>query len=227
MPILGYLFCILMVVMVYVYYIYLCHPKFREIQYEELRASGKFKTGDIILFHALDNINPIFMGCYYGHIGVVFVDPDDPEKIPYLFEAASAKTMPLLDHHNKNGIFLTPMDIRMRKYSGFLFYKELSHEINPQTAREFKKFIEYAQKNMYYEYKVVQNCFKKGFLGEKPGDNTNCGEITMLSLIKLGLLDYERYNQSIFHHLKWMCYVTELDNEMHYKDPICIIDHPF
>ena len=52
----------------------------------------KFKTGDIILFHALDNINPIFIGTYFGHIGIVYIHNGEP----YLFEAAATKNMYLI-----------------------------------------------------------------------------------------------------------------------------------
>jgi len=222
----GWISTVLVLIIFYIYNVYINHPKFDQIQYEMLREKNKFKTGDLILFHALDNINPIFMGCYYGHIGVVYVDPDDPEQIPYLFEAASARTMPLLDHHNENGIFVSPLENRLRKYRGFLFYKELSHKISKTVARDFKNFIKYAQDKMYYEYNVVRNGIKKGTC-ESPKNNTNCGEIAFLSLIKLGLLSIDRYNQRAFHHLKWMCKIKTLDNDMAYFKPVYIIDHPF
>lgn len=223
MRIFGYF---LTIVMVYIYYIYLKHPSLDEIHYETLYKEKKFKTGDLILFHALDNINPIFMGNYYGHIGVVYIDPDDPLQTPQLFEAASARTMPLLDHHNANGIFLSPLSNRLRKYRGYVFYKELSAPLADYVVRDFKKFITYAYGNMYYEYNVVSNGIKKG-LCEHLGNNTNCGEITYLSLIKLGLLSTDRYSHRMFHHLKWVCNVKHLDNGSHYLNTVYIIDHPF
>jgi len=226
MSFLGWLIAIFLVLFIYIYRVYLNHPKFDQVQYEILRKMGKFKTGDLILFHALDNINPIFMGNYYGHIGIIYVDPDDPEQIPYLFEAASARTMPLMDHHNDRGIFMSRLDNRLRKYRGYIFYKELSHKIANVVSRSFKNFIQYAHEKMYYEYNVVRNGIKKGVC-EAPGNNTNCGEIVFLSLIKLGLLSLDRYSQRVFHHLKWMCKIKNLDNDMSYFDPIYVIDHPF
>lgn len=226
MSFLGWFITVMLITMSYIYYIYLRHPSFGEVQFEALFDQKKFKTGDLILFHALDNINPIFMGNYYGHIGVVYVDPDDPYKTPYLFEAASARTMPLLYHHNKRGIFLSPLSNRLRKYKGYIFYKELSAPLDKQTEKDFVNFINYANNNMYYEYNVIRNGIKKGTF-EPPGNNTNCGEIAFLSLIKLGLLSMNNYTKKIFHHLKWMCNIKKLDNGYSYLDPLYIIDHPF
>ncbi len=205
---------------------YLNHPKFEQAHYEHLRDDKKFKTGDMILFHALDNINPIMMGSYYGHVGIVYVDPDDPEQIPYLFEAAGVRNIAILDRHNDKGIFLTPLDKRLRKYRGYIFYKELSGTLDKHIVRDFKKFIEYAHNNMFYEYDVIDSGLKKGF-GQRLGNNTNCAEITYLSLIKLGMLSLDRYENSIFHYLRWVCGLKKLDNAMVYHDPVYVVDHPF
>lgn len=210
----------------YIYYIYLCHPILDSIHYEHISKQNRFKTGDLILFHALDNINPIFIGSYYGHIGIVYVNPDDPQRIPYIFEANSTRNLPILDRHNKRGIFLSPLENRVRKYKGYVFYKELSGKVPEYIVRDFSNFIKYALENMYYEDRILYSGAKKAF-GEKLGNNTNCAELVLLSLIKLGILDINNYNKSSWHYLRWVCSIKNLDNGMHYYDPIYIIDHPF
>jgi hypothetical protein len=215
---------IVIIIIIWIYWIYLNHPTFNNITYEELKP--RFKTGDIILFHALDNINPIFIGSYFGHIGIVYVDPDDPNKIPYLFEAAGTKKMCLGKHNNPRGIFFSKLDDRLRRYKGYTFYKELSHPIDPAICRGFKNFINFAYINMYYEYNVVSSGIKKGTI-EKCSLNTNCGEIVFLSLIKLGMLSKSDYYNNTFHYLLKTAHIKDLLNGYYYNEPLYIKYHPF
>ena len=120
--IIGFIIVILVFIS-YAYYVCLCHPDFKNIDMNNIN----FKTGDMILFHAFDNINPIVIGSYYGHVALVYVDPDDPTKTPYTFEAAAVRNMHLNNTQNKKGIFFEKLHSRIEKYKGFAFYKELEH----------------------------------------------------------------------------------------------------
>lgn len=218
----GLFICI---IIFWIWWIYLNHPSYNSIAYEELRRS-RFKTGDIILFHALDNINPIFIGSYFSHIGIIYIDPDDEKQEPYLFESAAAQTMCLSPNNNPSGIFYSKLDDRLRRYKGYLYYKELNKPIDPHICRGFKKFIYYAFDNMYYDYNVIQSGITKGIL-DNPGNATNCGETVFLSLIKLGLLPTIEYERGSFHYLLKMAHIKKLMNGYFYHDPLYIKDYPY
>lgn len=177
-----------------------------------------FKTGDIILFHALDNINPIFIGSYFGHIGIVYVE----DGIKYLFEAFSPTHTPFYPSCFKGGVSLSLLERRLTSYRGYCVYKELKKPIADAVCKDFKQFVTYAINNMYYDTRVLYKGLLK-LLGNHPLDHgTNCGELVYLSLIKLGLLPMDVLNHNRKHHLRWLAQLTQLVGNT-YKDPIYVL----
>jgi hypothetical protein len=170
-----------------------------------------FKTGDLILFHAYDNINPVFIGSYWGHVGVVYIDPDDPNCIPYLFEALNINEIRCCPDYNINGIAFTNLKTRLEKYPGLVAHKPLNVSLQRGIAQGFKEFIQYAKTNMYYNDDIFFNGLKKT-QGEPFHDGTNCGEIAILSLIKLGLLSIQILDKKITHHLLYVTCLETLQN---------------
>lgn len=184
------------------------------------------KTGDMILFKAYNNFYSIIHGSYFGHVGLVFIDPLDSYKTPMIFEANGVESTPLKEHHPRNGIFLTPLADRIKKYKGRCFIKRLKEPLSDIQIKEFKDFIDYAKNNFQYDYCIGKNAFKK-LLGYKRCDkNTDCGQLVFLSLICLNLLDINEYNTPIFNHLLYVNNLYKLKNNS-YEDLEEIIDHPF
>ena len=180
-----------------------------------------FKTGDIILFKACNNANAILIGNYYTHIGIIYVNSG----VPYIFEACGVEYMPLKPHHNVRGIFLTPLLPRISKYKGSVYWKRLEHDIPVEICDGFKQFIDYAIEKMYYNYSFVHNAFSK-LMGEKYTLGTNCGELVLLSLIKLQLLPIESFDATCMYSLKHVSYLEQLENNR-YLPLIKILDQPF
>lgn len=215
---------VIVLIIYYIYCIQYAKLDCSEIFLDEFITSPALKTGDIILFKAFNHFNSVFIGSYFSHIGVVYI----ANGVPMLFEAANVEEMPLKSHHSRRGIYLTRLADRIKKYKGRCYWKPLNQPLSNSYIAEYQRFIHFALQNMYYDTAVLTDGIKKGLGIEKCGLGTNCGQITFLSLIKLKLLDEKKYNQSIFHHLKWMAEITELDNKGYqYMDLIHIIDHPF
>lgn len=214
---------LVVVVIVYIYYIYLDHPDFPVVEYSEV--AKKFKTGDIILFHALDNINPVFIGTYYGHIGIVYIDPAQPHS-PYIFEAFNPGAMPYFPPECKNGIALTSLEHRLNSYRGYCFYKELARPIEPQIQESFGEFIDYALTNLYYNQAVISSGLNKLLFNQSLHMGTNCGELVYMSLIKLGLLDQDYFHSNRRHHLLWLSNLEWLKNNA-YKKPVYVMSNYF
>ncbi len=197
-----------------------------QIFIDDLINNRILKTGDLILFKAYNNFNSIFHGSYFGHIGIVYIDPQDPSQTPMLFEANGIERVPLKSHHSKNGVFLTPLADRLKKYKGRCFLKSLAYSIDPILIKSFHQFIEFCLANFEYDYNVFSNGFKKA-LGIKRCDcKTDCGQIVFLCLIKLGLIDTSEYDIPRLNHLTYVCNISELINN-YYCDLVEIIDHPF
>lgn len=194
---------------------------------DELLNSPMLKTGDLILFKAYNNFNSIFHGSYFGHMGIVYIDEEDPQRIPYIFEANGAERLPLLPHHSKEGIYFTPLAARMKKYKGRCFYKELSEPLPVDTIKEFRNFIFYCLDNFKYDLAIFANGFKKYFGLKRCDSATDCGQICFLSLIKMGLLPIEEYDVPRLHHLKYVCQLKELTEGRYFRDLVEIIEHPF
>jgi hypothetical protein len=209
----------------WVYWILLRAPKLDEMSYDALYRQGRLKTGTLVLFHALDNINPVFIGSYWGHIGVVWVDPKDPRRTPWIFEAAPARNMPLEAHHNPHGIFLSRLEDRAKRYSGFIAIKELEGEVTAVNEAAFASFIQFAVRNFIYNYDYVTNALRR-FMGQKINKCVNCGELAFLSAIRLGILPHSEYSVPRLHHLLHMAHLkdTQLGR---YMDPVYMVHAPF
>jgi hypothetical protein len=218
---------IIVLIIIYIWWMEFSHPECDSIWIDFVLDSAK--TGDLILFKALDNYNSSKTFCYYTHIGVVYYPQSfkDENKPPMLFEAAGTTGMELYKHENSAGIFLEDLKTRLTRYKGRLYYKQLNACINPVPENQFMEFINYAMKNMYYEYSVITNGIKKGLGLEKCGHNTNCGELSFLSLIKLGILDSSKYQQNAFHHLYYISNLTDCDYGYYYGDIKKIKISPF
>jgi hypothetical protein len=183
------------------------------------------KTGDMILFKAYNNFNSIFHGGYYGHVGLIWVDPDT--HTPYIFETNGIERMSLKSHHGNNGVFFTPVAARMQKYKGRCYVKVLNKPISCEHELDFKHFIDFALAHMYYDYNILQSSVRKGVGAEGFNLGVNCGTLTFLGLISLGLLPYEFLDVRILHHLNYVCELTKLDNLFEYYTQLEIVDHPF
>lgn len=216
----GLLTSIIICIILWIYYIYLSHPKFKTYEFDELKH--KFKTGDIILFHALDNINPIFIGTYYGHIGIIYIDPNDNKQKPYIFEAFNPGTMPFFPNECQSGVVLVDLEHRLNSYRGYCFYKELQNPVDIKLQTEFKDFIDYALTNMYYNQSVISNGISKLIFNEELHHGTNCAELVYLSLIKLGILDIDNLSCNRKHHLSWLANLTD-----GYNEPVYILSNYF
>lgn len=211
----------IMILVVLVYQYKYNFPEYMDkIHIDDIDISN-FKTGDMILFHAKDNNNSLFMMNYYTHVGIVYVE----EKTPYLFEAANTTNMNLTNDQNKRGLFLKPLIPRIKKYKGEVYFKPLAKQLDEYIIKDFKKFIDYCINNMYYEKKIFTRCVQH-MLGKKCNNGTNCGELTFLSLIKLNLIDLNEYYKDRIHYLKYVSYIENLNNNK-YGPIIFIIDHPF
>jgi hypothetical protein len=216
----------IIVLLIIVILIWIWNYQWRHHGYESIALNemlDKVRTGDLILFKALDNSNGPKIGCYFCHIGVVWVSP---EGVPYIFEAAGTRGMHLNTNQNQRGIFLEPLVDRIIRYRGYVFYKQLVGPLVVDDA-EFLEWVNYAICNMYYEYDVVGNGIKKGLGLEKCNNGTNCGEITMLTLIKLGILSESEYDRSRPHHLRDMCYLEDCGMGNSYMEPMQIVFSPF
>lgn len=211
---------VLIICIFWLWYMLANHPKLLCKPFNEIR----FKTGDIILFHAYDNINPVFIGSYWGHIGIVYKNPDTDDQ-PMLFEAARTSQMKNCPDYNKKGIMITDLKTRLEKYPGLVACKFLNRPVHDDIVRGMIEFIQYAKYNMYYNDDVIYNGIKKK-KGEKLNNATNCGEIVVLSLIKLALLPEKVLGEKIAHHLLYAVNLTELQNN-YYLQPIEITFNPF
>jgi hypothetical protein len=213
-----------LIILLHIYNTRLAHPRNGACMFEELRS--KFKTGDLLLFHALDNINTIFMGCYYGHVGVVFRDPACGEL--YIFEAFNTRTSHFHSSRFRRGIALCKLEHRINTYPGYVYYKELKYELPIELQFSFIDFINYATHNMYYDSFVARSALKKILFNFPLTQGTNCGELAYLSLIKLGLLPIENFKKNNKHHLKYISELTKLPrNQNKYKLPIQILKNYF
>ena len=188
-----------------------------KIYIENLLVLSTLKTGDLILFKSTDSINSFKFFNYFTHIGIVVIDKILTNNEPYLFEACPTKNMEIPENRldtniakYSTGILLNPLKERLLKYRGYIYYKPLSNSITFIMKINFIDFIFYALNHMKYDYNYINNIKKKILYGNTCNDKTNCGELVFLSLIKIGLIDYDFYNKKIYHYLKWTCDITKL-----------------
>lgn len=214
---------LILILILYLYFIQFYRIKCPRVFNDDLIDSGQLKTGDIIVFKAYDNFNAAVIG-YFTHIGMVYIDPET--KVPMLFESNGIEHTPLKEHHSRTGVYLTPLKDRIAKYKGQTFWKELNNSIPPEVEAGFGDFIQYALKEMSYDYAVIKSGLRKLF-GEKCTKLTNCGETVFLSMLKLGLLDESKYDLNIMNHVRWCANTYELDNGYKYSDMIEVVEYPF
>lgn len=194
------------------------HPTFEKQQYADIEPYCK--TGDLILFHGLDNNNAVYIGCYYTHIGIIY--RETPYSRPYLFEAWNPHHDILYPNEVAHGMAFTDLEHRLLSYRGYVFYKPLEYEISQQTNEDFYKFIYWAMCHMKYNPRVISNGIKKLIFNDKLRTGTNCGEIVYLSLIKLGLLGLPRLYENRKHHLRWLSNLEQTDTYNKYLTPTYI-----
>lgn len=220
---------IIFVFLVYIWYVNFNHPIAESLEYKDIK--DKVKTGDLILFHGLDNPISIGIGSYYTHIGIVYIDPDT--KHPYIFEAFNYDRMPFYPDKCERGIIVADLEHRLDSYRGYCFYKELNKPIEDvELLYGFQEFIDYALKNMYYETAIFSSAFGKILCNNSLTNGTNCGELVYLSLIKLGLIPYDYINSNRAHHILWLCKLTTLpptptNSGYYYNKPVYILSNYF
>jgi hypothetical protein len=181
------------------------HPKFPKIKYSDLNP----KTGDLVLFHGLDNMNAAFIGCYYTHIGIVY--RESATSRPYIFEAWNQKHEILYPKEVSNGMAFVDLENRLNSYRGYVFYKPLAKPVSKQANLYLRDFINWAMNNMKYNPDVFRNGINKMLFNDPLRIGTNCGEIVYLSLIKLGLLNISKFKKNRRYHLRDMCYLINTD----------------
>lgn len=198
---------IILIKLILCYNMLLNHPKAEKVKYSEIEQNCK--TGDLILFHGLDNINGIFIGCYFTHIGIVYRESSYTR--PYIFEAWNPKLGILYPQEISNGIAFTDLENRLNSYRGYVFYKPLEMAVLPIVNAEFYKFIYTAVKKMKYNNNVIQNGINKLLFNDQLRIGTNCGELVYLSLMKLGIIKTSNFHINRKHHLREMCYLEDTD----------------
>ena len=211
-----FLISLILYFLINLYFYIITHPSYKVQPYSEVK--DKLKTGDIVLFHALDNIFPTIMACYFTHIGIIY-EHDDGKK--YLFEAFNPKMTPYYPKEISNGIICSELENRLTTYRGYICYKELGLPLKEEQKNQFKKFINYAQKNMFYYNNVVKNYYKKVIYNETLQTGTNCAELVYLSLISLNLLHPNEFSNNNKYHLKWLTELTNVCNN-YYKEPVYV-----
>jgi hypothetical protein len=169
-------------------------------------ACRVLQSGDLILFKALDHYSSLAIMSYYTHIGMVCILEDRP----YVLEAAYRTD------RSKPHILLTNFVDRVKQYRGFMYHKPLSKPMTDVMLEDYKNFIEYARKNMYYETRIIRSAIKKAIGLEGLGDGTNCGELLFMALQKVGLLEPDA---KVLHHLVYLCNLTKLKNGYEYCAP--------
>ncbi len=204
---------IIVIILIWIWYIKAEHPAFdvENIQYMRQRA----KTGDLILFHALDNVNGLFIGAYYTHVGVVYVDSNGHQ---WLFEAFAPSGCYMVPGAATHGICLSDLVNRVSTYRGYVFYKEL---ITPRNARQiaaFEELIDFALKNMWYDEAVLATFMDHMIYNAELTLGTNCGELTTLAMMAMGIAR-PKTNRIYFLH-----YVTGMSG---YREPVYIFPQQF
>ena len=210
-------FVLTLIFIIWFWYINLNHPKLPTADINDI----PFKTGDLIIFHAYDNIYPTIFGSYWTHVGIVY-KPDD--KAPLLFEAVNLTCYKKKTSIDK-GIKLVDLKTRLARYPGYIAYKRLDIPVDAHATTQFTEFIKYALENYSYNNKVILNWYNK-VLGEPYNFKTNCGELAILSIIHMGLLNDTKSNKNICHPLLYLANLKKL-NKNFYHDPVKIFIDSF
>ena len=213
---------IIIIVIIYIYLIKLRHPVYKVITYNAIK--DRVKSGDMILFSSLDNVNQLFMGSYYTHVGIVY--RESPESKPMLIESFNPYRMPFFPKSASKGIISCDLEHRMNTYRGYILYKELQKPLSQKANVDFNEFIEYAIKNMQYDKNVITGEIGKIVFNTPFTHETNCGQFTALILMKLGLISLTHFRNRQRHHLRYVCSLDKLKNNS-YKAPMYVYSEYF
>ncbi len=148
---------------------------------------SRVKSGDLVLFHAVDNMNSLFMFSYFTHVGIVY-RPTTSD--PMIFEVFETKKKYLSPHEHipaNPEVILSDFTERVRRYKGYVYIKHLESPLTQLQTYLFSDFVEKSKKNLHYEYQVIGNSIKK-LLGYMYDSGTNCAEAVIRLLIRLDLL---------------------------------------
>jgi hypothetical protein len=212
---------IVFIIIIYIYTIKLAHPNYKIVTFDEVK--DKIKTGDMVLFSSLDSINQIFMISYYTHVGIVYKDGDNP---PMLIEAFNPCRMPFYPKEFEAGVAVCDLEHRFNSYRGYILYKELTNPVSEESISDLKEFIEYARLHFKYDKDVIVGEIGKMLFNTPFSHKTNCGQLTVLILIKLGLIDFDHFTSRQKHHLRWTAKLKHLKNNS-YKEPVYIYSQYF
>jgi hypothetical protein len=217
----GGITILIFIIIIYIYLIKLAHPNYKVVTFNEIK--DKLKTGDMILFSSLDSINQIFMASYYTHIGMVYRDGDKPAMI---IEAFNPNRMPFYPKEFKSGIAVCDLEHRFNTYRGYILYKELTNPLSEKNISDLEEFIEYARLHFKYDKNVISGEIGKMFFNTPFSHETNCGQLTALILMKLGLVDFDHFTSRQKHHLRWTSNLKKLKDNS-YKEPVYIYSQYF
>lgn len=98
---------------------------------------NNFETGDILLFGSNQTLlsRLIRWWCHskWSHVGFVLKDPvyiDPALKGLYLLESSYENTHDAIDHINKYGVQIVPLEDILEEYKGYIYWRKLEHSEN-------------------------------------------------------------------------------------------------
>lgn len=179
-----------------------------------------FKSGDLILFHSQNTWNSTKMLSYFTHIGVVIALPN---RAPRLLEINRNGVLLSTSDRPQTDVAFTDLFERINKYHGAVFHKNLSANLPDNVVESLIDFVErYAKTNIKYASSLVMSSLNRA-IGYRNFSESNCGEFTMLCLIKLGLLPLSDMDTWRVHYLRYVCGLTTLQRGLTYGPPIRLI----
>ena len=99
-------------------------------------------------------------------------------------------------------------------------------QVQENNIYNWEEFIDYALSNMVYEKNVFVNAMKHVFLNKPYNRRTNCAELTILSLYKLGLLNEKILHSTVAHPLWFVTLLKNLRYPYMYKDLVFLKKNP-
>ena len=204
-------------IIIFILYFYAFHPLL--LMEDNSEVLKRAKTGDIVMFHSLDNFNSVFEASYFNHVAIVIVE-NGKKLILEAFMPSSLHnwTKPIYGNPEK-GVVISDLENRLNSYRGYVFYKELIKPLSEEVQREFLDYAKWSVNYFEYEKRVVTNQLRKLLFNESLNRFTNCGEFVYLALVKLGLLNKRMLNENRKYHLKFVNSITHLNNNG-YKKPV-------
>lgn len=212
----------IIVILLYVYNLKLAHPDYDMVIYNDIKH--KVKSGDMLIFTSLDNCNQLFMMSYYTHVGIIYKENEN--SVAKFVESFNHYNMPFHPKTCSNGVAICDLETRINTYRGFVLYKELAKPLEKKANKDFADFITYAVNNISYDKNVAGNEIGKILFNNPFTVKTNCGQFTVLILIKLGLIDVKHFDNRRKHHLIWSSNLKKLNNN-YYKTPIYVYSQYF